>query len=388
MARLPMLTQVVKVIIQAQHVDHMLPAKPHLPAAFEAGHDVRRTLTTQHFSAELYASTQTTRMDNLRRSRRYAAICYDSNGRECVADQLRLTRTELEVWLALPTVHSHLQLWYNLCVVGRKRFKDGREWIETGEDGYFYNSSYLEEDLLLMCLEEGDIEDGVAGKFANRNTSTFDWITQELWARTIWRIVQDNRGAGQIFETQAIKHPAAAYGSIIDLLTISFHSIVFRGGESIWHNLILGGEEAQAPPTPSTIMTETPLDFEVVLDRRSEGNGLSSDSEDASSAISNTSMLDSDDDFELPQTPKKASKIAQPQTPVAPKKAKSQVSKEEMMRNWLEASAEHQDDNDNIVLAPRKTKDGSLYLFDQEGQPITGYRMASQSSEESGMEVD
>ncbi|KXT12586.1 hypothetical protein AC579_2107 [Pseudocercospora musae] len=325
-------------------------------------------------------------MDNLRRSRRHAAVCYDSNGRDCVADQLRLTRSELRAWLALPIVHAHLQLWYNLCVVGRKRFKDGREWIETGEDGYFYDRSCLEEDLLLMCLEEGDIEEGVAGKFANRKASTFDWITQEVWARTIWRIVQDNRGAGQLFETQAISHPAAAYGAIIDLLTISFHSIVFRGGESIWHNLILGGGEAQAPPTPSTSTTETPLDVGVVLDRRSEDNGSSSESEDASSVISDTSMLDSDDDFEPPQTPEKPSKNAQlPQTPVAPKKAKAHVSSEEMMQSWLETSAEGQEDEGNI---PRQTKNGALYLVDQGGMPITGYRMAAKSSEESGIEVD
>ncbi|KAF7195663.1 hypothetical protein HII31_02981 [Pseudocercospora fuligena] len=328
-------------------------------------------------------------MANLRRSRRHAAVCYDSNGRDCVAEQLRLTRTELEVWLALPTVHTHIQLWYNLCVVGRKRFKDGREWIETGENGYFYNRSYLEEDLLLMCLEEGDVEEGIAGKFSDRNASTFDWITQEVWARTIWRIVQDNRGAGQMFETQAINHPAAAYGAIIDLLTISFHSIVFRGGESIWHNLILDGDEIQTPPTPSTGMTETPLDVEVALDRHSESKGSSSDSEDTSSVISDTSMLDSDEDFELPQTPEKASKSAQPlQTPGAPKKAKTQASKEEMMQRWLETSGEDQEDDDNIVVAPRKTTNGALYLVDQEGMPITGYRMAAKSPEETSMELD
>ncbi|EME86343.1 uncharacterized protein MYCFIDRAFT_172115 [Pseudocercospora fijiensis CIRAD86] len=300
------------------------------------------------------------------------------------------TGANFEAWLALPTVHTHTLLWYNLCVVGRRRFKDGREWIETGENGYFYNRSFLEDDLLLMCLEEGDVEEGVAGKFSDQNTSTFDWITQEVWARTIWRIVQSNRGPGHIFATQAVNHPAAAYGAVIDLLTIAFHSIVFRGGESIWHKLILSGDETQTPPTPSTNTTDTALDGEVALDHRSETEGSSSDSEETSSGSSDDiSMLDSDEDFELPQTPEKASKITQPpQTPGAPKKAKTQVSSEEMMQRWLHTSADDQEVDDNIVVAPGRTTEGTLHLVDQEGMPITGYRLASKSSEETGMQID
>ena len=69
--------------------------------------------------------------------------------------------------------------------------------MKTGEGLYFYNPNDLEEDLLLMCLGEGNGEDAIfPGKTAGTELASYmddkaktgRWITQELWARTVWRI--------------------------------------------------------------------------------------------------------------------------------------------------------------------------------------------------------
>lgn len=179
---------------------------------------------------------------------------YDSNGRDALASTLGWSRTQLETWLTSPTVRPHLRLWYRDCIENKRRYNEGIEWINTGEKGYYYNPSDLEEDLLLECLGEGIVvNDGKSGAsekldavigssicFADEGTKTACRTTVELWARTAWRIVQANMGAGQVFENAALRHPAACYAFAIDLLCIAFHSIAHRGAASCYRDLIVG----------------------------------------------------------------------------------------------------------------------------------------------------
>ena len=92
---------------------------------------------------------------NLRRSKRLNA-CGDPNGRDYLAGRLSWPRHRLELWLTSPTVRPHLRLWYRLCISTSGRFIDAIDWINTGSKGYYYCPDDLEEDLLLLCLAEGD----------------------------------------------------------------------------------------------------------------------------------------------------------------------------------------------------------------------------------------
>lgn len=138
---------------------------------------------------------------------------------------------------------------YHICVSGSRRFNHAIEWINSGQKGYFYNAENLEEDLLFLCLGEGIgsavVDSKSAGgkeiaKFADKDAKTSTWLTQEVWARTAWRIVQDNRGDGQLFADSVESHPATCYAFAIDLLCLAFHSIAFRGGESVYTQIIMG----------------------------------------------------------------------------------------------------------------------------------------------------
>lgn len=181
----------------------------------------------------------------LRRSERLGT--YDSNGRDYLASCLGWSQWKLEEWLYSATVRSHLQQWYTTCIDSPKRFNDGVEWINTGAKGYFYNPTDLEEDILLMCLcagKDGEAEEGF--DFAEPSTNTENWNTQDLWARTAWRIVHANRSEGQVFYPLTHDRPAAAYGFAIELLCIAFHSIAFRGADSVYLELLKGGNSKAA----------------------------------------------------------------------------------------------------------------------------------------------
>ncbi|KAF2485595.1 hypothetical protein BDY17DRAFT_293940 [Neohortaea acidophila] len=187
----------------------------------------------------------------LRRSRRLHI--YDSNGRDFLADSMGWSRSELEQWLTSPDVRPHLQLWYKLCVATPAHFNESIEWINTGENGYYYRKDDgLEDDLLLMCMDEGlgdkaaepqrrSPENAGGSTYADEHADTREWITQELWARTAWRIVAANRGPGEAFEVPARRHSAACFGFAIDLLCVAFHSLAFRGTDSVYEGLICGG---------------------------------------------------------------------------------------------------------------------------------------------------
>lgn len=115
------------------------------------------------------------------------------------------------------------------------------EWINTG---YFLQECNLEEDILLLCLGEGeqssneDADGEACGMYADTTARTCKWTTIELWARTVWRIVQNNCGPGTVFEKAMKFHPAAAYGVTFDILTLAFHNIASVGPESVWATII------------------------------------------------------------------------------------------------------------------------------------------------------
>lgn len=185
-------------------------------------------------------------MAELRRSERLGA--YDSNGRDYLSSRLGWTRPKFEDWIHSPTVRPFLQEWHALCIVGHYHFNDAVDWINTGEKGYFYNENDLEEDLLFICLcagDDGQAEDQGEGSSINLNANggcTAAWLTQELWARTAWRVVHANRSPGQIFHFAMQDRPAVAYGFAVEMLCIIFHSIAFRGVESVYLPLIEGGQ--------------------------------------------------------------------------------------------------------------------------------------------------
>ncbi|TKA72393.1 hypothetical protein B0A55_05865 [Friedmanniomyces simplex] len=228
----------------------------------------------------------------LRRSARLNT--QDSNGRDHLAALMPgWTRVKFEGWITSPTVRPHLQFWYQLCLASRGRFNDVVDWINTGKAGYFHNPRHLEEDLLLMCLcegspkthEEGDEEEERV--LAKAETETAAWFTQELWARTAWRIVQANSGPGQAFEHMVQEVPAGAYGFVIEILCIAFHSIAFRGRASCYERLING--PACEKKTMYTTLGKQAEKFEDT-----EINA----SEELSDASTETSDHSSDLDFE------------------------------------------------------------------------------------------
>lgn len=173
---------------------------------------------------------------------------YDSNGRDALAGDLGWTRGQLETWIQSPSIRPHLQAWYRLCVEGERRFNDAVEWINTGEKGYFYDPRDLEEDVFLACLGEGvtvDGDDNSNKGYDIKDVQTGEWITQELWARTAWRIVQASIGPGEVFEKRIKQHTAWCYAFVIDMLCIAFHSIAHRGPDSCYRDLIVGATKKQ-----------------------------------------------------------------------------------------------------------------------------------------------
>lgn len=177
-----------------------------------------------------------------RRSNRQTWAKNPSFGRDYLADALGWSRAQLDDWLLSTSVHSHLVFWHTTCVQKARRYNESIEWIKTG---YFQETSDLEEDVLLLCLGEGSDNDsnrdasGIeCNTYADRTSRTFKWTTIELWARTVWRIVQDNSGKGGIFEKIMTYHPAAAYGIVFDILSLAFHNIAWVKSESVWSTLI------------------------------------------------------------------------------------------------------------------------------------------------------
>ncbi|KAM3422508.1 hypothetical protein BST61_g10 [Cercospora zeina] len=281
-------------------------------------------------------------MVHLRRSQRCHAVSYDSNGRDCLASELGVTRSKLEQWFNAPEVHQHLALWYNICVLGRRRYNDAIDWIIEGEDGYFYNKQGLEEDLLLTCLGEGDaktFEGQELSEFIGDGVNTSHWSTAKLWARTAWRIVQSNCSEGQCFHATIVRHPAAAYGLTIDILCLAFHSIAYRKAESVWHGLITQ-ESSQSLDLYSksglaSIIGVAELDGS---DRGSMVAGSTTGQVDMTSdAVSAVSSEEDVSDFEYPKTPVRAVSRRHLSPPPAPKKKATCAFETRKASDWVDS---------------------------------------------------
>ncbi|KAF2168198.1 hypothetical protein M409DRAFT_21642 [Zasmidium cellare ATCC 36951] len=262
-------------------------------------------------------------------ARRSARIDYTSNGRNYLCSVTGWPREKLDEWLTSNSVRSHLQIWYCLCVSSKRRFNDAIEWINTRA---FYEEGDLEEDLLLMCLQEGNMNDADGNAvvpisaYADNTVATSKWITQEVWARAAWRVVQDNAGPGEAFEKAIQEHPAAAYALAIDILCLAFHSIAYREADSVWEGIITNGANMDAtPPSPEVqndfdVDCESDVDMDVDVDL--EGN-----------ISSNEGMTDdngSDDDADFievaePVTPKSKRPTRKSTTPKAPKKEDAEI---------------------------------------------------------------
>jgi len=259
---------------------------------------------------------------------------YESNGRDYLAATIGWPRPKLDGWLTSPTVRPHLQLWHQLCVSGKRRFNEAIDWINTGENGYFYNPNDLEEDLLLSCLGEGS--QGCAGEvsvYAQAGVKTAEWTTQELWARTAWRIVHANRGSGQAFDHTVGEHPSACYAFVIDVLCVAFHSIAFRGGESCYHRLINGNV------TDSAGRDESVVELEEVLD-----DGRTESKSNMSSVGSSTKTSDNSADLDFVDECSQTSVSSQRSTPVRRVRYEGdEVSGARLVEEWIENSGQLQD---------------------------------------------
>lgn len=264
----------------------------------------------------------------LRRSARHQAASYDANGRDYLAVQLMMTREELEAWLRSPSVHQHLLLWYNLCVLGRRRYNEAAEWINCGEGGHFYDEQGLEGDLLLSCLGEGNIEKGASSAtlFADATIRTNQWPAEQLWARAAWRVVQYNSGPGQMFEQAVFQHPAAAYALAIDILCIAFHSIAYRSHDSVWHELI-------GNPIPGSTTT-TAIELDQSDETRDDEMASRIEVDAVSLSDSDSTCEGADSDFAAPKTPDRSGdgRLA---TPNAPRKSSLQAGRDIRVRDWV-----------------------------------------------------
>nr|OQO18212.1 hypothetical protein B0A51_13372 [Rachicladosporium sp. CCFEE 5018] len=207
---------------------------------------------------------------------------YHSNGRDYLASLLDWpSATILENFLRSDAVRPHLQHWVRLCYETPHRLQEAVEWINTGPKGYYYHPDDLEEALLLECLGHGVGKGEVMGdeeRWSEEDAETREWVTMELWARTIWRTVQDCSKTGGWMEG---RREVETYGFVSEVLCVVFHSLAFRGKVSCYWGIIVGesrkeqsewedGREAWeqtfGEPFPSA-------EDEEVMDVESEGTG-------------------------------------------------------------------------------------------------------------------
>lgn len=238
---------------------------------------------------------------------------YDSNGRDYLADQLGWSRQCLETWLTSETVRPHLKLWHQVCIANPRRFNDAIEWINGGENGYYYDPEALEAALIQYCLNEDDESTtsrkkgrslrSKAVRYATPTLKTTNWTTQELWARAAWRIVKDNESEGQTLEKKTSGKSTESYAFIVDLLCLAFHSIAFRGYASPYEILINGDcltasninkkpEPLQPTQTVQVTEVKSPRSEDTILsdgvrsDTSSDVDGLEYDTDVTSEAES------------------------------------------------------------------------------------------------------
>ncbi|KAK5128773.1 hypothetical protein LTR85_000106 [Meristemomyces frigidus] len=286
----------------------------------------------------------------LRRSSRLNT--HDPNGRDYLCSLMGWSRHRLENWITSATVRPHLQLWYRLCIQNDRRYNEAVEWINTGDKGYYYRDSDLEEDLLLACLCEGSSvdEDLVDGAYADQKTKTEKWITQELWARKAWRIVQANRGEGDAFGGKVDRHPAACYAFAIDLLAIAFHSISHRSN-------------TESVTSISTISSST----------ETSDNSEDLDFEDASSRTSSSSGVAPRSKWEADGESDGAAAVGEWIASQRQQTIADGLGEETVWGCFTEFMGDQ--------IAPEDQDPHALQMVDEYGLPITGYRRAGEVQE-------
>lgn len=183
--------------------------------------------------------------DNVRRSDRLKTT--ELNGRGYLSDQMGCTVFKFEEWMKSSSVLPHLLQWDKLCIKGVSRYNDVVDKINSGE---FYDVEEFEDDLILACLSENHEH---SARFTAPHIITCDWTTVDVWARTAWRIVWNNKAEGQIFHHSIHSHPTKCYAFAIDMLCIIFHSIAHRGAYSCYHGIMHGNT------------AHTPSSFEVCI---------------------------------------------------------------------------------------------------------------------------
>ncbi|SMR47616.1 unnamed protein product [Zymoseptoria tritici ST99CH_3D1] len=328
-------------------------------------------------------------MATLRRSKREINAMKLSNGRDCLAYKLDIGRTNLEAWLTSETVLPHLVLWSKLCIDNPRRYNDASEWVNFVEGKYFEDGGELEEDLLLACLGEGQSnaggnEEGVgeSSVFADHNAKTSSWCTQDLWARTAWRIVQDNSGPGEIFQRWIDHHPAFAYAVAIDVLCLAFHSIAWRESASCWWVLINSTPTQEKSKTALASFITSNITLQAMqLDHRADTES------GADSEMENAELSDDDTRTMATVSESVESEFFDPESPFTKATSVSETSQLTPTRSHKKKAA-HADAIDAVEgwmdgLPPPGNEievDGNLRMIDEQGTPITGYRMALRSA--------
>lgn len=334
----------------------------------------------------------------IRRSSRQTWANYASFGRDYLAETLGWSRPQLDDWLLSSTVHPHLVFWHSTCIERARRFNEGVEWINTG---YFFKDCNLEEDVLLLCLGEGNqgSDEDAAGveckTYANATAKTYRWTTVELWARSVWRITQDNCGKGARFEKAMESHPAAIYGIVFDVLALAFHNIASIGLESVWATII---NSACTPTRALTLCTasgfirvnnsvvaqqmamdadpDTSSEFSV--EQFEEFGEYESDNHTEDSDFSSDADIESESVFlETPKRKRGMSDIRTSLTaPVKAARGTKQVRSEDdreespskRVNRWIDTPPPD---------AQELNQDKMLEMFDENNVPITGYRAAA-----------
>lgn len=158
------------------------------------------------------------------------------------------SQAELEQWCLSVAVTPHLRTWYNLCMRSPKRFAEGLEWTRTCDDAQTSEVSQMKDDVLKLCLAAQKCSDHRYYKFVGAvediafNTEL--WSTCEIWARTVWRIVEDSMTIRPDIVKMGTVELVGPYGFVIELLLTVFTSIASRSDNSPWAQFIEGMPEA------------------------------------------------------------------------------------------------------------------------------------------------
>ncbi|KAK4968102.1 hypothetical protein LTR66_011883 [Elasticomyces elasticus] len=169
-----------------------------------------------------------------RRSSRLTEAC-NANGRSYLADQLGWTVQQMDEWITSCNVRPFLRWWKTRCFDDLERRKEIRTHIESSQVADHSHYAAWEAHVFTACVDEENVR-----YYEKRVTNTGDWNTADHWARTAHRIVKRQSETGGIFDSAVEKRPASAERFVVELLCLAFHSLVHRGVDSVYCDLITG----------------------------------------------------------------------------------------------------------------------------------------------------